>query len=246
LNKPHIRLLVIEDEPPIRLAVRTALEILGFDIMEANQGEDALPLLRVIRFDVALVDMNMPGMGGIETCREIRRLVPTMAILMLTVRDGEEDKVRALDAGADDYITKPFHVRELTARIRAVLRRTQALPLEDEVLLRIGAIELDPVRRVVQKSGRTIHFTPKEFELLHYLMARPGTAIPHARLLSVVWGPEYGSELEYLRTYISQMRKKLEDNPSDPVYLLTDSHFGYRFAEDTHLLRLPLSRADSV
>jgi two-component system, OmpR family, KDP operon response regulator KdpE len=232
LNKTNIRLLVVEDEAPIRQAVRTALEILGFDIMEANRGEDALPLLRAIRFDAALVDINMPGMGGIETCREIRRLAPSMAILMLTVRDSEEDKVRALDAGADDYITKPFHVRELTARIRAVLRRTQAPQLEDDRLLRIGSIELDPVRRIVQKAGRTIHFTPKEFELLHYLMARPGTAIPHARLLSVVWGSEYGSELEYLRTYISQLRKKLEDNPSEPFYLLTDSHFGYRFAED--------------
>jgi two-component system KDP operon response regulator KdpE len=234
LNKPQIRLLVVEDEAPIRQAVRTALEILGFDIMEANRGEDALPLLRAIRFDVALVDINMPGMGGIETCCEIRRLAPGMAILMVTVRDSEEDKVRALDAGADDYITKPFHVRELTARIRAVLRRTQTPSIENDRLLRIGCIELDPVRRVVQKSGRTIHFTPKEFELLHYMMARPGTAIPHARLLSVVWGSEYGSELEYLRTYVSQMRKKLEDNPSEPVYLLTESHFGYRFTEDTH------------
>jgi two-component system, OmpR family, KDP operon response regulator KdpE len=232
LNKPHTRLLVIEDEALIRQAVRTALEILGFDITEANRGEDALPLLRAIRYDAALVDINMPGMGGIETCREIRRQAPGMAILMLTVRDSEEDKVRALDAGADDYITKPFFVGELTARIRAVLRRTQAPHLDEEQLVRVGSIELDPVRRIVRKAGRTIHFTPKEFELLHYLMARPGAAIPHARLLTVVWGAEYGSELEYLRTYMSQLRKKLEDNPSAPVYLLTDSHFGYRFVED--------------
>jgi two-component system, OmpR family, KDP operon response regulator KdpE len=232
LKMSHTRLLVVEDEALIRQAVRTALEIFGFDITEANRGEDALPLLRIIRYDAALVDINMPGMGGIETCREMRRLAPGMAILMLTVRDSEEDKVRALDAGADDYITKPFHVRELTARIRAVLRRTQAPQLEDDRSIQIGNIELDPVRRSVRKSGQTIHLTPKEFELLHYMMARAGTSIPHARLLSVVWGAEYGSELEYLRTYISQLRKKLEDNPSEPIYLLTDSHFGYRFAED--------------
>lgn len=234
MNKHHTRLLVIEDEALIRQAVRTALEIVGFDITEANRGEDALPLLLAIRYDAALVDINMPGMGGIETCREIRRLAPGMAILMLTVRDREEDKIRALDAGADDYITKPFHVGELTARIRAVLRRTQALHLDDEKVVRIGSIELDPVRRIVRKADRTIHLTPKEFDLLHYIMARSGVAIPHARLLSIVWGPEYGSELEYLRTYMSQLRKKLEDNPSAPVYLLTDSHFGYRFAEEVN------------
>jgi two-component system, OmpR family, KDP operon response regulator KdpE len=232
LNTPHTRLLVIEDEALIRQAVRTALEITGFDITEAKQGEDALPLLRAMRYDAALVDINMPGMGGIETCREIRRLAPGMAILMLTVRDSEEDKVRALDAGADDYVTKPFHVGELTARIRAVLRRIQGNHLDEERVVRIGSIELDPVRRIVRKADRTIHLTPKEFDLLHYMMARPGAAIPHARLLSVVWGADYGSEVEYLRTYMSQLRKKLEDNPSEPVYLLTDSHFGYRFVED--------------
>jgi two-component system KDP operon response regulator KdpE len=232
LSKPHIKLLLVEDEALIRHAVRTALGIFGFDITEATRGEEALPLLNAIRYDAALVDINMPGMGGIETCREMRRLSPGLAILMLTVRDSEDDKVRALDAGADDYITKPFHVRELTARIRAVLRRTQAPHTTDNKAIQIGSIELDPARRVVRKSGQTIHFTPKEFELLHYLMARPGVPIPHARLLNVVWGAEYGNELEYLRTYMSQLRKKLEDSPSDPVYLLTDSHFGYRFAEE--------------
>ena len=232
MNKSHIRLLVVEDEALIRQAVRTALGIFGFDITEASRGEEALPLLSTIRYDAALLDINMPGMGGIETCREMRRLCPSLAILMLTVRDSEDDKVRALDVGADDYVTKPFHVRELTARIRAVLRRTQAPQTEDHKLIQVGDIELDSARRVVRKSGQAIHLTPKEFELLHYLMARPGLPIHHARLLNVVWGPEYGNELEYLRTFMSQLRKKLEDNPSDPVYLLTESHFGYRFAEE--------------
>jgi two-component system KDP operon response regulator KdpE len=225
--------LVVEDDALIRYAVRTALGIFGFDITEATRGEEALPLLGAIRHDAALLDINMPGMGGVETCREMRRLSPSVAILMLTVRDSEDDKVRALDAGADDYITKPFHVRELTARIRAVLPRTQTAQSADNKLLKMRSIELDPARRVVRKLGQMIHFTPKEFELLHYLMARPGIPIPHARLLSVVWGAEYGNELEYLRTYMSQLRKKLEDNPSEPIYILTDSHFGYRFAEET-------------
>jgi two-component system KDP operon response regulator KdpE len=233
LNRAHTRLLVVEDDALIRHAVRTALGIFGFDITEATRGEEALPLLGAIRHDAALLDINMPGMGGVETCREMRRLSPSVAILMLTVRDSEDDKVRALDAGADDYITKPFHVRELTARIRAVLRRTQTAQSADNKLLKMRSIELDPARRVVRKLGQMIHFTPKEFELLHYLMARPGIPIPHARLLSVVWGAEYGNELEYLRTYMSQLRKKLEDNPSEPIYILTDSHFGYRFAEET-------------
>jgi len=237
LNKSHIRLLIVEDDALIRHAVRTALDIFGFDITETPRGEEALPLLGAMRYDAALVDINMPGMGGIETCRQMRQLSPNLAILMLTVRDSEEDKVRALDAGADDYVTKPFHVRELTARIRAVLRRIQTPHSIDDDVIQIGNIELDPARRVVRKSGQMIHLTPKEFDLLHYLMARSGLPIPHARLLTTVWGAEYRKELEYLRTYMSQLRKKLEDNPSDPVYLLTDSHFGYRFAEETLLGR---------
>lgn len=231
MNKSETKLLVVEDEAPIRQAVRTALGIFGFDITEASRGEEALPLASVIHYDAVLLDINMPGMGGIETCRELRRLSPGLAILMLTVRDSEDDKVRALDAGADDYVTKPFHVRELTARIRAVLRRSQSQHGTEQRLIQVGTIEVDPARRIVRKSGQAIHLTPKEFELLHYLIARPGLPIHHARLLNVVWGPEYGNELEYLRTFMSQLRKKLEDNPSDPVYLLTESHFGYRFAE---------------
>jgi two-component system KDP operon response regulator KdpE len=182
-------------------------------------------------YDVVLMDINMPGMGGIRACREIRRSLPQLAILMLTVRDREEDKVAALDAGADDYITKPFHVRELAARIRAAVRRSRASQADPEAVLRIGNIELDPARRLVRKAGEPVHLTPKEFDLLHYLMAHAGLPIMHARLLHAVWGPEYGGELEYLRTFIRQLRKKLEDDPAAPIYLLTDSHVGYRFTE---------------
>jgi two-component system KDP operon response regulator KdpE len=150
---------------------------------------------------------------------------------MLTVRDREEDKVTALDAGADDYITKPFNTRELAARIRATVRRSRASKVDPDAVVRIGNIELDPLRRLVRKAGEPVHLTPKEFDLLRYLMAHAGLPITHLRLLHAVWGPEYGGELEYLRTFVRQLRKKLEDDPGEPAYLLTDSHIGYRFAE---------------
>ena len=176
-------------------------------------------------------DINMPGIGGIRACREIRKSLPHLGILMLTVRDREEDKVTALDAGADDYITKPFNIRELAARIRAAVRRSSASSVDPDAVIRIGDIELDPARRLVRKGGELVHFTPTEFDLLRYLMTHAGLPITHVRLLRAVWGPEYGGELEYLRTYIRQLRKKLEDDPAEPEYLLTDSHVGYRFAE---------------
>jgi two-component system KDP operon response regulator KdpE len=153
---------------------------------------------------------------------------------MLTARDGEDDKVEALDAGADDYITKPFQLRELTARIRAAMRWAKAavsLQNEAATVLRVGAIELDPVRRTVKKANRPVHLTPKEFELIRELMSNAGKPIPHSKLLLTVWGPERRDEFEYLRTFVHQLRKKLEDDPSNPRYLLTEAHFGYRFVE---------------
>jgi two-component system, OmpR family, KDP operon response regulator KdpE len=230
------KILIVDDEPSIRRALRTTLRELGFEVVEAARGEEAVSLARTVRFAAILLDINMPGMGGVEACRRIRQFAPKLSILMLTVRDSEDDKVEALEAGADDYITKPFALRELTARIRAAVRRGHAA-VAASAPIRIGEIELDPQRRLVQKSGQTIHFTPKEFDLLHYLMSHSGFPITHARLLSSVWGPEYGSELEYLRTFIRQLRKKLEDDPASPRYLLTDAHVGYRFSEryrETH------------
>jgi two-component system KDP operon response regulator KdpE len=173
----------------------------------------------------------MPGMGGVETCRNIRRTIARLPILMLSVMDSEDDKVLALDAGADDYITKPFQLRELTARLRAAVRRRNAQDSNRSAPIRHGQLELDPVKYRVQKSGRAIHLTPKEFEMLHYLMMHAGEPIPHARLLKSVWGPEYGNELEYLRTFVRQLRKKIEDDPRNPQYLLTDAYVGYRFNE---------------
>jgi two-component system, OmpR family, KDP operon response regulator KdpE len=225
------KILIVDDEPSIRRVLRTTLRELGFEVVEAARGEEAISLVRTVQFAAVLLDINMPGMGGVEACRRIRQFAPRLAILMLTVRDSEDDKVETLEAGADDYVTKPFALRELTARIRAAVRRGQTPANAAPAPIRIGEIELDPERRLVQKSGKAIHFTPKEFDLLHYLMSHPGFPITHARLLSSVWGPEYGNELEYLRTFIRQLRKKLEDDPASPRYLLTDAYVGYRFSE---------------
>jgi two-component system KDP operon response regulator KdpE len=231
MNTPQGKVLIVDDEPSIRRALHTTFLTLGFDIEEAVTGEQALPLLRGSTFDAVLLDINMPGMGGIEACREIRRQFPRLAVLMLTVRDSENDKVEALEAGADDYVAKPFPIRELVARVRAAVRRSHAPSGNGNAVIAIGDITLDPARRLVQKSGQTVHLTPKEFDLLHYLMKHAGLPMMHARLLSAVWGPEYGGELEYLRTFVRQLRKKLEDDAAHPTYLLTDSHIGYRFRE---------------
>ena len=204
---------------------------MGFSIVEAVRGEQALSLIRANRFDAVLLDLEMPGMGGLETCRRIRNTIGRLPILMLTVSDKEEDRVVAFDAGADDYITKPFRLRELTARLRSAVRRRNVSDESRDAPIRHGDLELDPVKYRVLKAGRKIHLTPKEFEILYCLMRRAGESISHARLLKSVWGPEYGNELEYLRTFVRQLRKKIENDPHNPQYLLTDAHFGYRFNE---------------
>jgi two-component system KDP operon response regulator KdpE len=231
LSQSHGKVLIVDDESSIRRALHNTLQGMGFDVNDASTGEAALQLVREAEYDVVLLDINMPGIGGIRACREMRRSLPRLGILMLTVRDSEEDKVAALDAGADDYITKPFNIRELAARIRAAVRRSSASQVDPDAPIRIGNIELDPARRLVRKAGEPVHLTPKEFDLLRYLMAHAGLPITHVRLLHAVWGPEYGGELEYLRTFVRQLRKKLEDDPAEPAYLLTDSHVGYRFTE---------------
>jgi two-component system KDP operon response regulator KdpE len=223
--------LVVDDDSAARKVLRVTLSGMGFAIVEAARGEEALSLVRANRFDAVLLDIEMPGMGGIETCRCIRHAIARLPILMLTVHGSEEDKVRALDAGADDYITKPFRLRELAARLRSAARRRNAPDDNRDLPIHHGMLELDPVRYRVLKAGSKIHLTPKEFEVLHYLMRHAGAPVPHAQLLKAVWGPEYGNELEYLRTLVRQLRRKIEDDPQNPQYLLTDAHVGYRFNE---------------
>jgi two-component system, OmpR family, KDP operon response regulator KdpE len=225
------RILITDDEPDLRRALNGTLHALGFEITEAANGEQAVERMETGRFHAVLLDINMPGIGGIEACRRLRRIAPGLQILMLTVRDSEGDKVRALDAGADDFITKPFSIPELAARLRSAVRRAQAALPDMAASIRIGEMELDPARRIVRKSNRAVHLTPKAFELLHYLMAHAGVPLTHTRLLRAVWGAEYGGEIEYLRTFIHQLRHRLEDDPAAPEYLLTETGLGYRFRE---------------
>lgn len=232
-REKQIRILLVDDEPAIRRALRVPLHELGFHTVEASRGEDALHLARVQSFDVVLLDINMPGIGGIRTLERLRAFAPRLPILMLTVRDDEHDKVEALELGADDYITKPFSVRECIARIRSAVRRAKTPERADDAPIKIGKIEVEPARRIVKKSGRQIRLTPKEYEILFYLMAHAGRAVTYGKLLTAVWGAQYREEVDYLRTFVRQLRKKIEDDPSNPVYLLTDACVGYRFSEET-------------
>jgi two-component system KDP operon response regulator KdpE len=225
------KVLIVEDDGDIRQSLFETLGALGFVIGEAGNGEEALVRLRMVNYDAVLLDINMPGMGGVEACRRIAQMYPRLPIIMLTVRDDEEDKVEALDAGAHDYVTKPFQIRELTARLRAAIRSSKATAVSSDVSITIGELELNPGRRYVKKQGQEIRLTPKEFEMLHYLMDHAGRPVPHSRLLTSLWGPEYGNEREYLRVLINQLRKKIEDDPACPTYILTESHVGYRFRD---------------
>jgi two-component system, OmpR family, KDP operon response regulator KdpE len=233
MDKSQGSVLIVEDDTALRRSLRTSLDALGFDVGEAGNGEDGLVRLRMVDYEAVVLDINMPGIGGIETCRRIRRTYTRMPILMLTVRDSEDDKVEALEAGADDYVTKPFQTRELTARIRAAIRRFRAPETPAEMPIVNGAIMFDPVRRRVERAGVEVHLTPREFDALQYLITHAGRPVTHARLLAVLRGPGFGNERTYLRVLIGQLRKKLEDDPADPVYVLTDSHIGYRFRESS-------------
>jgi two-component system KDP operon response regulator KdpE len=231
MNESQGKLLIVEDDSALRRSLRTTLGALGFEVEEASNGENALIRLRADDYEAVLLDINMPGIGGIETCRRIRQIFTRLPILMLTVRDSEDDKVEALEVGADDYVTKPFQTRELTARIRAAIRRFRAPETPAEMAIVNGSIVLDPVRRRVERAGIEVHLTPREFEALHFLMTHAGRPITHARLLAALRGPGFGNERAYLRVLVGQLRKKLEDNPTNPTYLLTDSYIGYRFRE---------------
>ncbi len=228
---PTIRVLLVDDEPAIRRALRAPLTEMGFQATEASRGEEALHLVQTQTFDVVLLDVNMPGMGGMKTLVRLRSIAPRLPILMLTVVDGEEEKIEALESGADDYITKPFSIRECVARMRSAIRRAQTPERSQDAPLSIGEIEVQPTRRLVSKAGQPIHLTRKEYDILFYLMTHAGRAVTYGKLLTSVWGPDYRQEVDYLRTFVRQLRKKIEDDPSDPKYLLTDAYVGYRFAE---------------
>lgn len=221
--------LIVDDEASLRKTLRLSLNTSGFAVSEASNGEEALATLQNLRFDLVLLDINMPGIGGIEACRRIRNASPHAGILMITVRDFDEDKVRGLEAGADDYITKPFKLRELTARIRAVLRRIAIQAAQEPALLCIGNLKVDFAKRLFWRDDEEIHLSPKEFDLLAFMMKNAGFPLTHAKLLHAVWGQEYGGELEYLRSYVRMLRRKIEADPEAPEFILTEPWLGYRF-----------------
>jgi two-component system, OmpR family, KDP operon response regulator KdpE len=220
-------ILIVDDEPQIRRVMRTALIAQGYEVSDARTGEAALDLIRSEKYDLVLLDINMPGISGVQTCREIR-LASDLPIIMVTVRDSERDKVVALDAGADGYVAKPFALSELLARIRAVLRRTGFPVGLEEKPLRLGAIEIDFLARRILSDDHQIRLTSKEFDLLSYLAAHANKTIGHRELLQQVWGPDYGGEHEYLRVFVNRLRKKIEASPASPKYLLTEPWVGYR------------------
>jgi two-component system KDP operon response regulator KdpE len=224
--------LVVDDDAQIRRVMRTTLVTHRYEVDDARSGEEALEKMRTGQFDLVLLDVNMPGMGGVEACRVIRsgRSGFDLAIIMLTVRNTEKDKIEALDAGADDYVTKPFSTPELLARIRAALRRMPqtAGTAPQRIKLEEGT-EIDFQSRHVSTRGRNVRLTPKEFDLLRYLVTHPNKTIEHRELLQAVWGPDYGQEAAYLRVFVNQLRKKIEPDPAKPRYLLTEPWVGYRF-----------------
>lgn len=223
------RILVVDDDPQIRRAMKTTLVARGYEVGDARTGEEGLAQLESGPYDLVLLDMNMPGIGGIEACRRIRS-GSEVAIIMLTVSNTEADKVDALDAGADDYVTKPFGMPELLARIRASLRRLPQLP-DQKGLRQLDSrgVKIDLASREVTVNERTSRLTAKEFDVLSYLLQHPNKTLSHRELLQAVWGPDYGDELEYLRVFVNRLRKKIEPDPSKPQFLVTDAWAGYRF-----------------
>ena len=225
----HQIVLVVDDEKTICEFIRRNLAVRGFTVMTASNGAEAISIFNAQDIDLVILDIMMPGVDGLEVTRRIRQssMIP---IIILTALDGERDKIRAFDLGADDYLTKPFGVGELLARVKAVLRRAQwTEPPTRQGRLVHGEIEVNLERHEVVVAGKIVKLTPTEFNLLVYLMDHAGTALPHEAILKNVWGPEYGEETEYLRVYIGHLRQKIEMDPTNPRYLLTERGIGYRF-----------------
>jgi len=224
-DPPHI--LVVDDEPQITRVLRTSLSAQGYDIRVANSGEMALEIMKDWSPSLIITDLSMPSVDGIQLCRAVRA-VSHVPILVLSVRDQERQKVEALDAGADDYVTKPFGMNELLARVRANLRRT-ATESEPEAVIEVGDFRIDTAARKVTVQKREVRLTPKEFELLVYLARRPGKVVNHRTLLGAIWGGQSTEQVEYLRVFVGQLRKKLEPDASSPKYIVTEPWVGYRF-----------------
>ena len=226
---PHV--LVIDDEPQILRALRTILSAKQFHVSTASRGEEGLALAAAQPPDVVILDLTLPDLDGFEVCARLREWTQ-VPIIVLSVRDGEGDKVRALDRGADDYLTKPFGIEELLARIRVALRHSAQAQGVRQTVVKAGSLEIDLTQHRVLKSGAEVKLTGTEFKLLAYLIANAGRVLTHRSLLTSVWGPADADHVEYLRVFIRQLRKKLEDNPEEPLYLRTEPGVGYRFVLD--------------
>jgi two-component system, OmpR family, KDP operon response regulator KdpE len=222
----HRRILVVDDEPQITRVLRATLSSQGYDIRVANDGETALDIMKDWTPDLVITDLSMQQMDGLELCRRLR-LSNKIPIIVLSVRGEERTKVQALDAGADDYVTKPFGIEELLARVRANLRRAPAT--EEVSQIEIGDFDIDLAAHRVTVSKREVHLTPKEFDLLVYLARHPGKVVTHRALLSAIWGGQSSEQVEYLRVFVGQLRKKLEPDSPTPRYILTEPWVGYRF-----------------
>ena len=227
MTNEHRRILVVDDEPQITRVLRTTLSAQGYDIRVANDGEMALELMKNWTPHVVVTDLAMPNLDGVGLCRQVRQ-ISQVPIIVLSVRGQDRTKVEALDAGADDYVTKPFSMNELLARIRAQLRRTPAAEEQPSVVT-AGDFSIDVDARSVKVAGHEVHLTPKEFDLLLYLARRPGKVVTHRTLLAAIWGANSVEQPEYLRVFVGQLRKKIEADPSSPKYLLTEPWVGYRF-----------------
>jgi len=225
----HRRILVVDDEPQITRVLRTTLSAQGYDLRVANDGETALEIMKDWTPDLVITDLAMPHMDGFELCRRVRGKAE-MPIIVLSVRGEERTKVQALDAGADDYVTKPFGMSELLARVRANLRRVPAEEPESGGVIEEGDFRIDVDAHTVAIRGAEVRLTPKEFELLVYLARHSGKVMTHRALLAAVWGPNATEQPEYLRVFVGQLRKKIERDPSAPRYILTEPWVGYRFA----------------
>jgi two-component system, OmpR family, KDP operon response regulator KdpE len=224
----HRRILVVDDESQITRVLRTSLSSQGYDIRVANDGETALEIMKDWTPDLVITDLSMPNMDGLELCRQLR-LSTKIPIIVLSVKGEERTKVQALDAGADDYVTKPFGIEELLARVRAHLRRAPAGESEQASLIEIGDFRIDLAAHKVAVRRREVHLTPKEFDLLVYLARHPGKVVTHRTLLSAIWGGQSSEQIEYLRVFVGQLRKKLEPEASSPRYIVTEPWVGYRF-----------------
>jgi two-component system KDP operon response regulator KdpE len=222
------RILVVDDEPQITRVLRRSLAARGYEIQVAGEGEEALEICNAWKPDLVITDLSMPNMGGLELCRHIRAGSQT-PIIVLSVKGEERTKVEALDAGADDYVTKPFGMDELLARVRAALRRAPAAADQQAKVLQVGDFHVDLEARGVKARGVEVHMTPKEYDLLIHLIRHANKALTHRALLGAVWGGDYVEQTEYLRVFIGQLRKKIEVDPAKPRYILTEPWIGYRF-----------------